>query len=266
MEGMSTNRHIIWGIGLSLVVHGILFGLPWSPQGQYPVPLHRKLPLEITLVGPNPREDVAPEPKPVPQIRPKVVQQPISAHKIKVMRKKEKPPAVVQRKPTLIRDESPIPPEEEISPNQPESVSPAPQREIVPPNLQGVEEKGGKPRFVAPEGSVHRENVEANLIPKGGDSAKSDRIIMARPRYDRNPKPLYPRLARRRGYEGLVVLRVEILPDGRVGEVRVERSSGHHILDKSALKTVKKWKFIPARRGDDPIRIWAEVPIKFDLE
>jgi protein TonB len=89
---------------------------------------------------------------------------------------------------------------------------------------------------------------------------------LARPRYDRNPKPRYPRIARRRGYEGLVVLKVEILPDGRVGKVRVKRSSGHHILDKSALKTVKMWRFIPARQGDDPIRMWAEVPIKFDLE
>ncbi|MFQ6078414.1 MAG: energy transducer TonB [Thermodesulfobacteriota bacterium] len=57
-----------------------------------------------------------------------------------------------------------------------------------------------------------------------------------------------------------------MLRSGRVGELRVKRSSGHHILDKSALKTVKKWKFIPAKRGEDPIRMWAEIPIKFELE
>jgi protein TonB len=63
-----------------------------------------------------------------------------------------------------------------------------------------------------------------------------------------------------------VVLKAEILPNGRVGKVRIKRSSGHDILDKSALKAVKKWRFIPAKRGEDPMRIWAEIPIKFELE
>ena len=109
---------------------------------------------------------------------------------------------------------------------------------------------------------VGRETLEASLIPKKG----SRLITLAKPRYDRNPKPPYPRVARRRGYEGVVLLKVEILPNGRVGEIQVKRSSGYLTLDRSALKTVRKWRFIPAKRAGEPIRIWAEVPIKFDLE
>jgi protein TonB len=211
--------------------------------------------------------DTPPEPKPTLQFRPKRVERPITAQKKEVIRKREKPPAVIKSKPTpIIRDKPITPPKEEIPPIPPASVSPALQRGITDTNPPVAKEKVEEPPLVTPELPAEGKNVQPSLIPKEGNAAVNDRITLARPRYDRNPKPRYPRIARRRGYEGLVVLKVEILPDGRVGKVRVKRSSGHHILDKSALKTVKMWKFIPARRGDDPIRMWAEVPIKFDLQ
>jgi protein TonB len=50
---------------------------------------------------------------------------------------------------------------------------------------------------------------------------------------------VYPPLARRMGWEGTVVLRV-VLSEGGLEEVRVERSSGYRILDRSALKAVMR--------------------------
>jgi protein TonB len=88
----------------------------------------------------------------------------------------------------------------------------------------------------------------------------------ARPRYAENPKPIYPQEARERGHEGEVVLKVEVLSDGRVGQIEVRKSSGHELLDRSALTTVKQWRFIPARKGDTAIPLWVNVPIKFQLE
>jgi TonB family protein len=88
----------------------------------------------------------------------------------------------------------------------------------------------------------------------------------ARPRYAENPKPIYPQEARDRGYEGEVVLRVEVLSNGRVGQIEVRKSSGHELLDRSALTTVKQWRFIPARKGDTAIPLWVNVPIKFQLQ
>ena len=102
VERMNTNRHIIWGIGLSLLVHGLLLGFRWSPRGQHSVPALRTLPLEITLIGPKPRKDTPPEPKPTPQFRPKRVKRPITTQKKEVIRKREKPPAVVKSRPTPI--------------------------------------------------------------------------------------------------------------------------------------------------------------------
>jgi protein TonB len=91
-------------------------------------------------------------------------------------------------------------------------------------------------------------------------------IALTQPKYAENPKPTYPQEARKRGYQGEVILRVEVLSDGRVGQVEVKRSSGHEILDRSALTAVKQWKFLPAKRGENTIPLWVNIPIKFQLQ
>ena len=86
------------------------------------------------------------------------------------------------------------------------------------------------------------------------------------PGYDENPKPAYPPEAREKGYQGEVLLKVEVLPNGRVGQVEVEKSSGYEALDQSALTTVKKWRFIPARKEMVAIPCWVNIPVKFQLQ
>jgi TonB family protein len=88
----------------------------------------------------------------------------------------------------------------------------------------------------------------------------------ARPNYGINPKPPYPKSARRRGQEGTVLLRVLVLEDGKVGEIELAGPSGYTVLDESALKAVKKWIFIPGKNGGEDISSWVEVPIKFQLD
>ncbi len=90
-------------------------------------------------------------------------------------------------------------------------------------------------------------------------------ILFAQPRYAENPKPHYPKEAKRKGYQGEVLLRVEVLSNGTVGEIEIKRSSGYEILDRSALAAVKEWKFIPAKRGETTIPVWVSIPIAFQL-
>lgn len=85
------------------------------------------------------------------------------------------------------------------------------------------------------------------------------------PLYDLNPPPHYPRLARKRNYQGTVLLEVLVGIDGMPVNIRIARSSGHSILDRSALKAVKKWKFSPALRGQTPFEMWVQVPVRFKL-
>ncbi len=88
----------------------------------------------------------------------------------------------------------------------------------------------------------------------------------ARPRYAQNPKPTYPQEAREKGYQGEVILRVEVLSNGRVGQIEVKNSSGYELLDRSALAAVKQWKFVPAKKGETPIPLWVNIPVKFQLQ
>lgn len=115
-----------------------------------------------------------------------------------------------------------------------------------------------------------------NTVPQTGSAEKpavamksfslsESGIIFAQPRYAENPKPLYPREAKKKGYEGEVLLRVEVLSNGRVGAIEVKRSSGHEVLDRSAMTAVKQWTFIPARKGEAPVPIWVNIPIAFQL-
>jgi len=81
-----------------------------------------------------------------------------------------------------------------------------------------------------------------------------------------NPRPKYPRIARRRGLEGTVILKILVNTHGRVGGCRVHKSSGHRILDERAMKTVRKWIFKPGRKGKKPSAMWVKVPIRFQLK
>jgi len=78
--------------------------------------------------------------------------------------------------------------------------------------------------------------------------------------------PTYPASARRSGLQGTARLRVEVLADGRVGEILVEVSAGHPDLDRAATDAVRRWRFEPARRGPEPVASWVLLPVEFRIE
>lgn len=81
-----------------------------------------------------------------------------------------------------------------------------------------------------------------------------------------NPKPPYPLAARRQGLEGRVLLAAHVRADGSCGDVRLKQSSGSALLDRAALDTVRRWRFLPASRAGNAIDSWVDVPIRFRLE
>jgi protein TonB len=58
-----------------------------------------------------------------------------------------------------------------------------------------------------------------------------------------------------------------VLPDGKVGEVKVSRSSGYPRLDASAMREAKRsWRFLPAKSGGgEPIAAWGTFEVAFEL-
>jgi TonB family protein len=89
---------------------------------------------------------------------------------------------------------------------------------------------------------------------------------LAVPRYGQNREPYYPATAREQGWQGTALLKVWVLKNGTVGSLEIKRSSGYSILDRSALKAVKEWKFVPAQKDGQPIEIGVEIPVTFRLE
>ena len=111
-----------------------------------------------------------------------------------------------------------------------------------------------KPQGEGMERTLHRES--GAWLAENADAV---------PRYAENARPDYPQLARLRGYQGVVVLLVEVLADGRAGRVEIRRSAGHDILDRAALEAVRTWKFEPGRREGRAVTMSVEVPVRFVL-
>jgi periplasmic protein TonB len=89
---------------------------------------------------------------------------------------------------------------------------------------------------------------------------------VARPTGGYQVRPLYPSAARRLGIQGTTMLRVHVLADGKIGEVDVEQSAGHPDLDHAAADAVRRWRFEPARRGDEAVAMWVRLPVEFRLK
>ena len=79
-------------------------------------------------------------------------------------------------------------------------------------------------------------------------------------------EPRYPELSRRKGEEGLCVVKVKISSAGIVETVLLEKSSGFNRLDESALNQVKQTRFTPASQKGVPIASEKKIIFKFELK
>lgn len=78
--------------------------------------------------------------------------------------------------------------------------------------------------------------------------------------------PRYPRSAIRKRLEGRVVVTVTVAPSGKVSGCRISKSSGHAILDQSALSAAKKHRFQPAKNGlGQSVSVKKLMPFHFQL-
>jgi protein TonB len=62
------------------------------------------------------------------------------------------------------------------------------------------------------------------------------------------------------------MLKVLIDENGRVDDLMVFKSSGHAVLDRAALSAVRKWLFEPGTEGGIKKKMWAKIPVRFDLK
>jgi protein TonB len=97
--------------------------------------------------------------------------------------------------------------------------------------------------------AVPHDGVTRTAVPHGGYQVR----------------PSYPANARRLGVQGTTLLSVFVAADGRVADVVVKQSAGHPELDQAAADAVRRWRFEPARRGNEPVAMWVLLPVEFRL-
>ena len=76
----------------------------------------------------------------------------------------------------------------------------------------------------------------------------------------------YPRLSKRNGEAGRVLIRVYIDEAGVAKNLQVNRSSGYPRLDEAALAAIQKARFRPYTENGQPVAGWAFIPLEFELE
>lgn len=79
-----------------------------------------------------------------------------------------------------------------------------------------------------------------------------------------NPPPRYPLIARRKGWEGTVVIDIQVSGDGWVRAARIEKSSSYTVLDDAALGAVRNWRIAPSGSSDGT-DLKFRVPVVFRL-
>ena len=96
--------------------------------------------------------------------------------------------------------------------------------------------------------------------------APASSTVLARPNPSQNSAPIYPDVARKKGWEGSVILRAQITAQGHVESLTLLKSSGYEILDQSATRAVGRWLFHPQQINKQPTPSTVEIPVKFSLK
>lgn len=226
-------------IAASVLIHGVLWWYMQTAKAELPEVPPKVPEMTIELSSPTPPAPEPPPPEPPPPPPPPPPPEPeqpvedpdaIKPPPKPVEKPKVEKPKPVKKPEPVKKPTPPAPPTPPVAPSPPAPPAPAP-----------------TPAPPAPAAPVKESAAVSGLASLG------------------NPPPEYPAMALRRNWEGRVVLRIKVLPNGRAGAVEVTKSSGKPALDEAAVEAVRNWKFIPAKRGDTPIEGFATQTIDFKL-
>lgn len=108
---------------------------------------------------------------------------------------------------------------------------------------------------------VDTPDPDSGTVELQRDGARAGTLVL--PRFLSGPPVVYPEAALRDGVQGTVLVRVEVLADGRTGKLQVER--GESRLRHAALQSLRGARFEPGTVDGKPAAVWTLVPVKFTL-
>jgi periplasmic protein TonB len=94
----------------------------------------------------------------------------------------------------------------------------------------------------------------------------SEPVMATSVEYLRPPVLTYPAAAKQARATGTVLVRAVVEADGRVREVRVDRSSGYALLDRAAMEAMRKALFRPYMHDGVARAAVVVVPMEFELK
>ena len=217
----------------SVALHaGIVMAWPSEPQKPHTVTMGAlSAPVNLSFISaakPEP-EPLPPEPKVVP--KPKVVKPEI-----------QQKPKIVEKAPVKVAKKVEIKPI--VKPRPKPLPKPQPKPKSRPPKVQAV----------------------ASAVVKAKSQGLSEIPVVTNPSFRRPPKPAdYPRQAQRRNQEGTVLVEALVDENGDVVSIKIVKSSGYPLLDRSATKAVRSWAFQPRMVGRLATKSKVQVPVLFEL-
>ena len=223
-------RRLLFAALAAVGIHGLLFvwefDLTVVPHRHEPEPRT----LNMILISPAPQK---PAVKPVEHPRNAPLRAPVPP-----------PPKKKAPKPVQPAQKPPVTPDPTERPSE-ESIAAPETQPQVPPQVEPV-----RPGPSERSGSENLSNVVREAVPM----------------YRSNAPPAYPRSARKRGWQGTVILEILVDVEGGARDIRINESSGYAVLDEAAASAAKKWMFAPGMRGDAPVEMWVRVPVTFQLQ
>lgn len=263
------NKRLLLASGLCMSAHAalLLFGL--QPTQTRAVTLDSlsagpALVLNLAATGAQSGANAATDVQPAPQkTEPEKVVEP-SAVPAKAEQAKS-----TQAKPVLKKEPAP----KKVVPKIPEEKNP---KKTVKKTERKSTDNTGQHNPVAASTSATAANKSATTQSASGApntashaapaSTAQARGSSSEPRFRVPPSaPEYPKASRMRRQEGTVLLEVKLGTQGEQLQVVLLKSSGFPLLDRSALKAVKGWQFLPQEINGQGVRHVVRIPVRFEL-
>lgn len=294
MKKISDTKILLIGLGLSIVLHGLVF-LVLANIKSPEKPKKKEKIVYINILKPEKKKNAVPKPKkkiPIGQHKKKVIK-PAPKPKSKPVKHKPKPvkPKPIKHKPKPIKPKPRPKPVKKPKP-QPKPVE-KPQPQPKPPKKETVQPVEQQPKTETKGTTEQNKNVSQNqnfnlsslkgkeLIYQHGEEKKEKKktdediqaYIRALEEYLNElarRKDLYPPMAKRLRIEGSLVVRFTIKADGSVDEnsIKIVESSNYSVLDKGAIKIIKKYVPLFAKKyGKKPPKgdLTVELPVTFEI-
>ncbi len=179
-------------------------------------------------------------PQPPPQLAPPTAKTPA-------------PPAPAPPPPPSVLE--PLPPATEPEPTPtPPPPPPRPAAAAPPTSRQETEQPPDQPEVRLGDETGATDEIKGEDIPVGPDPSAP------------NIPPRYPADSARRGEQGVVVLLVNVAPNGAATGVEVYSSSGFMLLDRAARDAVARWRFKTKNEDGLPVPSRTLIRVRFRLD